>query len=111
MIVVRLKQLGELDISLQLMLKKKNPDINPYQKIFSQMYQYTARTVIDALSLFFRLNSDNHTSKEKLSVSVSEILKILCVGAKKILAVKTDANLYTSSLEKELKESVFGHDN
>lgn len=67
--------------------------------------------------LFFRLKSDNHTSKEKFSLVVSEILKILCADAKNIshekrysIKFESDANLYTSGLEEELKRVCFGYD-
>ncbi|PMB54371.1 Phosphate regulon sensor protein PhoR (SphS) [Coxiella-like endosymbiont] len=97
---------------LETLLKKKNSEIKCYQKIFSQMYQYSSRmeATIDDLLLLSRLESDDHPPKEKVNVSVYEILKILCADAKRISAEKqhritleADTNLYVNGSEEELK--------
>ncbi|AKQ33851.1 phosphate regulon sensor histidine kinase PhoR [Candidatus Coxiella mudrowiae] len=97
---------------LETLLKKKKPEIKRYQKIFSQMYQYSARmeAIIDDLLLLSRLESDDHPPEEKVNVSVSKILKILCADAKRIsgekqhrIKLEANTNLYISGSEEELK--------
>lgn len=97
---------------LETLMNKKNSGIRPYQKIFSQMYQYSTRmeAIIDDLLLLSRLESEDSTSEEKVSFSVSKILRILCADAKRIsgekqhkIKLEADSNLYISGSEEELK--------
>ncbi|WP_246168922.1 ATP-binding protein [Coxiella endosymbiont of Amblyomma sculptum] len=97
---------------LETLLKKSNLDIKPYQKIFSQMYQYSTRmeTIIDDLLLLSCLESDDHTPKEKMNVSVAKMLKTLCTDAQRIsgekkhsINLEAEANLCITGSEEELK--------
>ena len=97
---------------LETLLKKKNPGIKSYQKIFSQMYKYSARmkAIIDDLLLLSCLESDDHLPEEKVNMVISEILKTLCADAKRIsgekqhsIKLEADANLYIRRSEEELK--------
>ena len=97
---------------LEILLKKKDRGVKPYQKIFSQMYQHSARmeAIIDDLLLLSRLESEDYLPDEMVNVDVAEILKTLCADAERIsgekqhiIKLQTDPNLYINGSDEELK--------
>ncbi|MFW0094399.1 MAG: hypothetical protein AB8Y83_00295 [Coxiella endosymbiont of Haemaphysalis qinghaiensis] len=122
MIAITFKTIRGLDIDLQLIIQKKTQKLILIKKFSVKCINIALewKRSFQSLTIFlllFRLKSDNHTAKEKFSVVVSEILKILCADAKSIshekqysIKLEADANLYTSGLEEELKRVCFGYD-
>ncbi|WP_211923637.1 ATP-binding protein [Coxiella endosymbiont of Amblyomma nuttalli] len=97
---------------LEILLKKKDKGIRPYQKILDQMYQHSTRmeAIIDDLLLLSRLESEDYLPDEMISVDVAKILKTLCMDAERIsgekqhiIKLRADPNLCINGSEEELK--------
>ena len=102
MIAITLKQLGELDIDLQLIIKKKTQKLILIKKFSVKCINIALewKRSLQSLMIFlllFRLKSDDRTSKEKFSVVVSEILKYFAPMLK-VLAMKNNTVLNSKQM-------------